>query len=440
MGVYQRRDRGNHWWLEFVYRGRRIRRRSPLQHRRGAEAYERKLRHDLELATASGIVLARARPPRFDVHVERWMRTEVRASNRPSGYREKESILRLHLLPRLASFPLDDITTAEVAKVVSELRASGLSKKTVNNVLLVLRRALAVAVEWGALLAVPKIELLETDEPAWRYLREWETTALLAAAAPGFWRTLILFFLHTGVRFSEAAALEWEHVHLDEERPYVFICKGGSRGVPGPTKSGRSRSVPLSPEVVAALSSHPRRHAYVFPQEKGRPMMDAGSEAKYLYKSCDAAGVKRCGWHVLRHTFGTRLALAGVPTAVIKRLMGHQNVQTTDRYLNVDDGTALTFGSAIQRALPVPCSPRESRPKSPPNGESSPARATSARKTSLSAGLHLERVEGIEPVARPTAHSITRGKHGSKRVSESLLRDGLLAYAVSGQHGLTPSA
>ena len=47
------------------------------------------------------------------------------------------------------------------------------------------------------------------------------------------------------------------------------------------------------------------------------------------------AGLRRVGWHVLRHTFFSHLAMRGVPLIVIQKLMGHSTIQMTMRYAHL---------------------------------------------------------------------------------------------------------
>ena len=64
------------------------------------------------------------------------------------------------------------------------------------------------------------------------------------------------------------------------------------------------------------------------------------------------AGV-RAGVHILRHTFSSRLAMRGAPASAIQALAGHQDLQTTQRYMHLGPST-LTSAIALldQRDAP----------------------------------------------------------------------------------------
>jgi integrase len=70
----------------------------------------------------------------------------------------------------------------------------------------------------------------------------------------------------------------------------------------------------------------------------GQPY-DASQIRKRFYAAMAAAGMEhRCGrsggitFHSLRHTFGTRMAAAGVPMRTLQEWMGHRNLATTEIY------------------------------------------------------------------------------------------------------------
>ena len=108
------------------------------------------------------------------------------------------------------------------------------------------------------------------------------------------------------------------------------------RGEFGTPKSQRSaRSVPLADRVSAALDAHHKQPFYgrdehlVFAHpERGRPL-DRSKLLKRFKAAARHAGVRDGRFHDLRHTFGTRVAAAGVPMRTLQEWMGHRDFKTT---------------------------------------------------------------------------------------------------------------
>ena len=67
------------------------------------------------------------------------------------------------------------------------------------------------------------------------------------------------------------------------------------------------------------------------------------SNLRYAWeKYCREAGIKKCRWHDLRHTYASRMVIAGVNIVVVKELMRHSDIRVTMRYIhlapkNLDD-------------------------------------------------------------------------------------------------------
>jgi len=62
-----------------------------------------------------------------------------------------------------------------------------------------------------------------------------------------------------------------------------------------------------------------------------------------LRRALRSAGITReqgqIGWHDLRHTYGSHLAMKGVPLKVVQELMGHATIQMTERYAHLSPET-----------------------------------------------------------------------------------------------------
>ncbi len=331
MSVLRRTDRRNEWWVDFRYRRKRIRKRSPVQTKRGAEQYERQLRKEFAEDETHGRDPFSAPPPRYRDYVESWMHDYVEPRNRLSGRIEKQSYLKHHIVPAFGELRLNEITTLGVNEFVNGMLNRGLAPKTINNILTTLRCSLRFAVEWGLLDRLPMIRQLAVSEKPFRYLDSDQVCKLIDAARPGFWRSFITLLAFTGLRFGEAAGLHWEDVVLDSNQPQMTIWRAAVRGVIAQTKTGRLRVIPLVEKVVEALDMLPHTNELVFPRTNGNPMRPEIT-LDVLHRTCDRAGVPRIGWHGLRHSFASTMCQRGVPIRDVQELLGHTTIMMTSRY------------------------------------------------------------------------------------------------------------
>jgi hypothetical protein len=111
--------------------------------------------------------------PTLEGFAARFLNEHARANRqKPSGIAAKDTILRVHLVPRLGSKRLDAITTEDVQQL--KVALGNRAAKTVNNVLAVLGVLLKKAVEWGVIDRVPcSIQTGSDSEAIDELLRFW---------------------------------------------------------------------------------------------------------------------------------------------------------------------------------------------------------------------------------------------------------------------------
>jgi integrase len=333
--------------------------------RAGAEAELRRL--------MGATTVARRPGERIDVAEvgRRYLAHAERAGRKPSTLRNVESELRVHLVPFLGGRSLDAVRPEDVADLVSALEVRGLAPKTIANVVGTLsalfnfarrrRWATANPCDGAELPAVPEATEI-------RFLTLPEVDALVAHARPGEFRELdaamYVTAAMTGLRLGELLALRWMDVDWAAAR--VRVRRNFVMGHYGTPKSRRStRSVPMADEVGGALDRHFQASAFqadgdlVFGHPlTGEPMYRQGVTRR-LHRALRAAGVGDHTFHHLRHTFGTRMAGAGVPIRTLMEWMGHRDIATTMRYADYAPGArdaemvALAFARTgdAQRAL-----------------------------------------------------------------------------------------
>ena len=261
-----------------------------------------------------------------------------RVANKPSTVESKELVLRRHILPRLGLLRLDEISYEHVEDlkihVATSKRQSGKlrSSKTVNNIMTTLHRLLVVAKKRSLISSLPEFEPIRCPPPEFDFL-SFEEAERLIAAARDEWRTLITFALRTGMRRGELVALRWQDVDLEAGK--LMVRQTRWRGIIGLPKSHKPREIPLSATVVAMLKSHRHLRGELVFCDMGGDYLRVNKLNQVIEATCKRAGLRHLGWHVLRHSFASHLAMRNVPLKAIQELLGHASIQMTMRYAHL---------------------------------------------------------------------------------------------------------
>ncbi len=171
-----------------------------------------------------------------------------------------------------------------------------------------------------------KVKSFKESKGKVRFLNEQEEISLLEAASEPL-RTVILAGIYAGVRVkSEALTLTWDNI--DFENGFFTV-----RDIYA--KSGETRSVPLDSglrEALWALKGKARGEHYVFTKANGKPYRAIGNA---FAAACRNAKLLKVTPHTLRHTFASRLAMAGVDLRTIQELGGWRNLKMVERYTHL---------------------------------------------------------------------------------------------------------
>jgi integrase len=251
---------------------------------------------------------------------------------KPSGIAAKETVLRLHLLPRLGDKPLDAISTEDIQQLKSSMGER--SPKTVNNTLTVLNVLLQTAVEWKIIERVPcAIRLLKTPKAEASFL-DFEAYERLVEAARPDTRAYLVVLLggEAGLRCGELMALEWTDVDLGKRQ--LCVARSDWKGHVTAPKGGRLRYVPMTKRLTEALrAARHLRGSRVLTDEQGQPLTQ--KQVQCLVRRVARRANVKPGVHVLRHSFCSHLAMRGAPARAIQELAGHKDLSTTQRYMHL---------------------------------------------------------------------------------------------------------
>ena len=175
------------------------------------------------------------------------------------------------MLPRLGHRQLQLITTDDLAALVTELRAKGLSPWTINGLLVPLSCVFSFAVRRSYIATNPLRHLHPDERPHprlsdQRVLTRAELARLLHATPPRY-QPLLATAIATGMRFSEVLALSWADGDFTAGVIHVrYQLARGRRGLPprrvAPKTRASVREIPLLPHLAAVLRQHKSHSRY----------------------------------------------------------------------------------------------------------------------------------------------------------------------------------
>jgi integrase len=304
-----------------------------------------------------------ADPKRGQITVAEWWKTwwEGQPERRTTTVNRKLSNWRCHIEPKWGDWRLCDLEYMEIqAWLTKEVKGYHARRK----VLELFRAMLAGAVKDGRRIPFNPAADVELEAPPGKHADELRPPtraqcALIREHAAMYYRPLLVFLEETGMRWGEATGLRWGHVDLEAEHAKVKEVLNENRGTlfrqAAPKTAHGFRTVPLTPEAVAAVEEmvrrwRPRKSVSAI-GEGGRnlnpdELVFRGPQGGVLTRhnfrrtwipAIQAAGLarqvvnpetKRTEWwprvHDLRHVFATRLKDAGVDEKDVQTVMGHE--------------------------------------------------------------------------------------------------------------------
>jgi integrase len=337
------------WYGRWRSNGRRVNRRIGLKRAPGsrdgltrtqAEARMRDLMGEVKVSAAVRQALT------LSTVADRYQRHLKAQGRKRSTLTAVESACRVWLVPRLGDRTLDRVVAQDVEDLMATMSGANVGPKSIRNYIGTLSAIYRYAMDdrrrWATFNPCNSIDLppvVETTEI--RFLTVEEVEALAAAAVTGPYqqldRAMYLTAAMTGLRQGELIALRWMDVDWTASR--IRVRQNHVLGEFDTPKSRRgSRSVPMSSRVGGELdrlfkaSSRQADDDLVFGDPlTGKPLARGALMRRYR-RALTAALIPGFRFHDLRHTFGTRMAAAGVPMRTLQEWMGHRDIQTTQRY------------------------------------------------------------------------------------------------------------
>jgi integrase len=339
MSLYQR---GKSWYYDFLYRGERYTGCiGPVSKTVAKEVLAKKKAEAVE----DRYELPSKKPsPRLDEFVHEYL-AYYRANRRPSSVRRYECAYRA-VQPTFGHLRLSEITPLALERYKRQRKQDGVSEVTINRELAFLKNLFTKAMEWSHATENPVkyVRLYREDNGRVRVLSPEEETCLLASC-PSQVKPLVITALHTGFRASELLSLTWDDV--DFRRQTITVQAAYA-------KNGESRAVPMNHTLTEALKSvklDQLQGHWVFCNRRGAQY--GRSFRPTFERAVGKAGISNFRFHDLRHTFASRLVMAGVDLPTVKELLGHKDISMTMRYAHLSSDHKRTAVKTLERVSAI---------------------------------------------------------------------------------------
>lgn len=323
-GIFEKVPRSGEWWIRYADAAGRIRREKAGSKGAAIDLYRKRKTHVLEGRKLPEKL--RSASVSFDEIVRDALQYS-RTKKVPAAYKGDCWAAEI-LLGWFRGRVAEEISPKEIEGQLAKLADNGRKAATLNRYRALLSLIYSLAARNGKLSVNParlvprwkennaRVRFLDESEEAilrdkiWTLCREREPEFDLA--------------LQTGMRRGEQYRLRWQDVDL--KREILTIPR---------SKHGEKRYIPINSaahEALLALRERTGGLGYVCPGLDGPRNRD---NRHWFEDTVRVARVKDFRWHDLRHTFASRLVMAGVDIRTVAELMGHKTLAMTMRYAHL---------------------------------------------------------------------------------------------------------
>jgi integrase len=316
VGVFKR---GEYWWVDYRYNGRRIRESTGLTSKKRAEQLLAKRKAEV---FEGRFTLSGVKPgPLFSQFADHYLEN-YSAHNKKLQSHRRDAVIAEHLKSFFGAKRLNAITPMLVDHYKNNRSKAGAAHATVNRELACMKHMYTIAMRDKLATSNPvkAVRFFRVDNEVTNVLSPKDERLLLREAAPHLQR-IIICGLDTGLRLGEILSLKWKHV--DVGRGIIRAEK---------TKSGKTREIPITQRLRKLLKKgNGEYEEHVFPGPRGNGLTTVRTAMKAALRRAGLVE-KNYRFHDLRHTFATRLIENGVDPFTVQELLGHAAITTTQRY------------------------------------------------------------------------------------------------------------
>ena len=292
---------------------------------------------EIEDQLQRGIFVPDRKIPIFETVAQNWL--EYKKPNiRNSTWRKYEGYIKNHF-DELLRVKVNKISTARVEKFITKKQSQGMNLTTLRKIIVTFNQVMNYAVRHLYIGYNPVRDAERPrdqgneEKPDVCILTTYEINAFLNAEKDLKYRTLFRLTIMSGARQGELLGLKWTDV--DWFNNQLHIKRSFNEGAWYKPKSKASeRKIDLGPAMIAELKKWkmacpPNELDLIFPNEAGNPINHSNMLWRHFFPALKKAGIKRIGFHDLRHTYASLLIEQGENIKYIQSQLGHSSPTVT---------------------------------------------------------------------------------------------------------------
>lgn len=258
-------------------------------------------------------------------------------------------IIKNIILPIIGEYELEVVSSKEAESLKQDCEDKGLSKKTIQDVIICLKNILKVA----NILEVAETKTIsvlwgtgnnEVKKQVEAYNKD-QVRKLVASLeeTPSFKNLGLLITIYSGMRIGEVCALQWKDIDLEEkvirvnksiQRIYTEEDTMGKMKtellISTPKTKSSQREIPIVQPLFKMMKDFAKicRPDYFVCSGTTTPI-EPRTYRSYYMKKIEEIGLPRLKFHGLRHTFATQLIASKADVKTVSAILGHSDITTT---------------------------------------------------------------------------------------------------------------
>lgn len=319
--IYKRKDI---WYLDFQYKGRRIRKKIGKAKRIAEFALK-----DIEVKILKDELGILRKEIKIDNFIEEYLSYIKVNKRKKTAIRYREIIEHFRrFIQESEVAKLSEINSLLIEKYKQQ-RLKFIKPVTINYELRLLKAFFKQAIKSNYIKKNPldDTERLKVTPKQPRFFTKEELKQILERCGHRIY-PIFLTLASTGMRLGELINLEWEDIDFKRKLINIKIKDFWE------PKNSRPRDIPMTDKLSEVLNVLDKDTRWVFTVRTGN-QLNRNHLRERVVKICMNIGIEPANIHTFRHTFASHLVMSGVDLPTVQKLMGHSDIKTTMIYAHL---------------------------------------------------------------------------------------------------------